>query len=922
MENQNRKIIETILQDNIKNNDEHYFLLLNQLNKLNFPIAIINDQLDIIFTNSSINQLFKEIELKNFDNLHQIHDCIHLIEELKQHHHKNYPFYFSTKDDQSFGNFILSPEQLVFNNESYHLIYATDKSNSSNDRQYQSDDTTYLKNTEKQLSQDKDKFRTLINNAVDGVAIVDENAKVIFINNAFCQLLQIEEQELLNIDVWEIIFKMSSKKGKDEAYKEQIKGQILQLLKTQSENTVKQNQITILKNSSGEKIHIIESVFTFPTSKGNNIGIFLRDVTDLKQAEKEIQSAYELLTETEKIANFGSWTSNPKTGEGSWSKGSYAIRSASPDIAGSTKNHEHFMHPEDIEPYRKTFKTNLKSKGTEFKQEYRLIDSKGNIKNIEAHYKIQRDKNGEAIFITGIDRDITDQIKAQELIRKSEERFNLAMNAAQDGIWDWNLITNEIYFSPGWKKMLGYEDHELPNDFAVWEELTHPDDVKRAWDLHYAHINGKIPRIELELRMKHKKGHWVDILTRSTAIFNENKQAIRMIGTHTDISESKKILNQLKYQKKLNQQYLDVAGTMLLVLDPDQNVVLINPKGCEILEYEKEEIIGKNWFDHFLPQKGISEIKKVFNTAIKGDIEFVEYYENPILTKRGKEKIIAWHNSVIHDENGKIIKLFSSGNDITEELKYKQELIIAKQKAEESDRLKSTFLANMSHEIRTPMNGIMGFAQLLREPLLEEEEIKQYVDVIERSGKRMLNIINDLIDISKIEAQQMEVVLEETNINVQITHLKTFFNPEAQKKNIELKIHTPLTNEKATILSDREKIYAILTNLIKNAVKFTKKGSVEFGYNDNNNYLEFYVKDTGLGIPKEKQSTIFERFVQADMAHNREFEGAGLGLAIARAYVEMLGGKIWIEKSDEEGTEFRFKIPKKSKASRGNAPHI
>jgi PAS domain S-box-containing protein len=804
--------------------------------------------------------------------------------------------------------------------------------------------------------------------------------------------------------------------------------------------------------------------------------------------------------------------------------------------------------------------------------------------------------------------------------------------------------------------------------------------------------------------MKHKEGHFVNILSRSNAIFNENNEPIRMIGTHVDISPIKAIQHKLEYQKKLTQQYVDVAGTIMLALDPEQSVVLINPKGCEVLEYEKEEIIGKNWFNHFLPQENIEDVKKVFNQVITGILEQVEYFENAILTKNGEEKIIAWHNSVVKDENGEIIRLFSSGNDITEEAKYKKaleqseetirlalasgnqglydlniktgetktndnyalmlgynpesfvetnsfwasrlhpddiekttqiynqyikggipeysvefrqktadnkwkwilsygrivefdeegkplrmigthtnidelkkaqeqlsdseekykalymnaplayqslnitgriidvnpqwlktlgyerkevmgkyfgdflnpeskehfkekfpvfkargqvsdvrynmitktgdqiivsfegcigytktgqfrqtyctfkditsetianellqeaaqeieiserkfrelyeksgdaiailthdqiidcnqsyfklfgyqkkediigknpgklspeyqpngdlsleavrrynnnlkelgtsrfewyhmrkdkslfpaevllthlgenehgviqihavvrditsrkqrekEIIEARNKAEESDRLKSAFLANMSHEIRTPMNGIMGFAELLKEPQLEKEEMQQYIAVIERSGIRMLNIINDLIDISKIEAQQMEVVLGDTNINKQINYLHKFFMPEAKKNNIALKTQTPLSDKDAVFHTDKEKLYAILTNLIKNAIKHTTEGQIEFGYKVVGKKLEFFVADSGTGIPQERQKHIFERFVQADMSHNRKFEGAGLGLAISKAYVEMLGGKIWIEKSDEEGTEFRFTIPK------------
>jgi hypothetical protein len=246
---------------------------------------------------------------------------------------------------------------------------------------------------------------------------------------------------------------------------------------------------------------------------------------------------------------------------------------------------------------------------------------------------------------------------------------------------------------------------------------------------------------------------------------------------------------------------------------------------------------------------------------------------------------------------------------IIERKKMIQDLVAAKEKAEESDRLKSAFLANMSHEIRTPMNGILGFAELLREPKLSGEEQQMFIDIIEKSGERMLNIINDLINISKIESGQMDVHFSETNINEQLDFLYNFFKLEAHQKGLKLIVNYPLSAEQTNISTDKEKVYAILTNLIKNAIKFTKSGTIEFGYRVAENKLIFYIKDTGIGIPQKKQKTIFERFVQASSGMSSVYEGAGLGLAISKAYVEMLGCEIWIESEQGKGTCFYFTLP-------------
>jgi signal transduction histidine kinase len=242
-----------------------------------------------------------------------------------------------------------------------------------------------------------------------------------------------------------------------------------------------------------------------------------------------------------------------------------------------------------------------------------------------------------------------------------------------------------------------------------------------------------------------------------------------------------------------------------------------------------------------------------------------------------------------------------------------KELVKAKVKAVESNRLKSAFLANMSHEIRTPMNGILGFVGLLDNLELTCEQQQQYIKTIEKSGIRMLNIVNNIIDISKIDAGLMEVRIMGSDINEQIEYIYNFFKPEADGKGIQLHFKNALPAKEAIIKTDREKLYAILTNLVKNAIKNTIKGSIEFGYilktYHETEVLEFYVKDTGMGIPRHSQKTIFERFVQANTINTMATQGAGLGLAITKSYIEMLGGKIWVESEEGIGSCFYFTLP-------------
>ncbi len=233
----------------------------------------------------------------------------------------------------------------------------------------------------------------------------------------------------------------------------------------------------------------------------------------------------------------------------------------------------------------------------------------------------------------------------------------------------------------------------------------------------------------------------------------------------------------------------------------------------------------------------------------------------------------------------------------------------AKLKAEENDKLKSAFLSNIAHEIRTPMHGILGFADLLKTSALSAEQMQEYISIIEKSSLRMLNTITDLIDISKIESKQAEVTFSLVDVNRQVESMYAVFKPEADKKGLHFSITTEQAQEETVISTDREKLETILSKLLKNALKYTSKGAIESGYENKGKYIRFFVKDTGIGIENDKLESIFDRFTQADNSLSKTYDGAGLGLSITKAYVEMLGGTIWVESEPGKGSVFYFTIP-------------
>jgi len=248
-----------------------------------------------------------------------------------------------------------------------------------------------------------------------------------------------------------------------------------------------------------------------------------------------------------------------------------------------------------------------------------------------------------------------------------------------------------------------------------------------------------------------------------------------------------------------------------------------------------------------------------------------------------------------------------------ERVKTFEELKLAKEKAEESDRLKSAFLANMSHEIRTPMNGILGFTGLLKEGWVEPKVQKQYLNIVEQNGERLLNLINDLIDVSKIEAGQVQINNSEIDVHEEIQSVCEFFMHDAEKKGISLNALLP-RNSKVKLITDKVKLHSIISNLVKNALKFTSKGSVFVGYEPDGSFIRFFVKDSGPGIPDDKIDIVFRRFEQADQTLTKSYEGSGLGLPIARALTEKMGGKMWVESEVGKGSEFYFTLPVRENA--------
>ena len=382
--------------------------------------------------------------------------------------------------------------------------------------------------------------------------------------------------------------------------------------------------------------------------------------------------------------------------------------------------------------------------------------------------------------------------------------------------------------------------------------------------------------------------------------------------TMVEIPDHKHVHELLIESEIRYRRLFESAKDGILILNAETGKILaVNPFLIKLLGLPEDRLIDKEIWDIEMFGEIVANKDKFLDLQRK---KYVRYEDLTLKTIDGRRIDVEVVSNVYTSHKKKVIQC--NIRDMTLLKREKEELIKAKVQAEEGDRLKTAFLANMSHEIRTPINGIIGFAELLKMPDLDQDSQDQYISIIEKSGDRMLNIINDIISLSKVDSGQMGISISRTNINEQLDFIYAFFKKEVEQKGIKLIYEKSLLENEAYIDTDREKVYAVLTNLVKNAIKFTQSGSIEIGCNiepgrsvTEPEELEFFVKDTGVGIQSDQLNIIFERFRQGSELLSRNYEGAGLGLSISKAYVEMLGGKIWTNSVLGQGSTFYFTLP-------------
>lgn len=357
------------------------------------------------------------------------------------------------------------------------------------------------------------------------------------------------------------------------------------------------------------------------------------------------------------------------------------------------------------------------------------------------------------------------------------------------------------------------------------------------------------------------------------------------------------------------QRLFESSPAAIALLNIGGEITRVNREFIKIFGYSREELINRKLTDIIVPEADKETVREDYIGVREGRT----ITRNAVRIKKGNEKVfVSILCTPIEIEKGQL-GIYLIYTDITKQKRYEEKLKFAKEKAEESDRLKTAFLNNLSHEVRTPMNAIVGFSELITKDALSVKERTKYLSAIGKSTRNLLDLINDIVDIAKIETGELNVNKRKFELNSLLDELKTQYVSELkilQKNKIELKV-TEGVKQELYINTDPLRLKQILSNLISNAIKFTSNGYVEYGYriNEEKNGLYFFVKDTGIGINENDLKIIFERFRQVDISSTRKHGGSGLGLAISKELVKLLGGEIGVESVPGKGAKFWFTLP-------------
>lgn len=811
------------------------------------------------------------------------------------------------------------------------------------------DITERLKN-ERELQKSESMFNSIFNSNPYPMHLVNSEFEIIATNSKLLDLKELEFEDIKGEKCYEVY----------QNNKEICDNCAVEYVFETKKNYRLESQIILPDNS----IKYFET-YAYPILDNDDNIIYAVettiDITDKKIIEKKLIENEKLLKEAQKIAKLGHWKLDLVKNELVWSDEMYRIFDVKQHEFKVT--YEDFLdkiHPDDRNKVNDAYLGALKTK-LPYEIEHRLLLKTGELKYVVEKCITEFDEQGKPLQSIGTILDITNQkqielalknqneeyyalneeykvqneelFKAKKASEKSEEWFRAISEQAVEGITIADVEGRYVFVNPAFCKMTGYDKEELLK-ITIFDLLSNRKGVA---------IDPELFGVPTEFTLKRKDNSIFPIQIVVNPIKIDNKDLF--LAIIADFTEQKEIEEALLKSEAHYRQLFDSLPYGGEIIDKDGRIVNCSNATLTMLGYEKEELIGEHIIK-FIDEKYINVYKKNFPKILKGEKLFLEV---TLVHKSGRKINVLRAGQPIYNIKNEEEGVLAISVDITERKKAEKELlkqnkeycslteeyqtqnaelILAKEKAEESNNLKTEFINNMSHEIRTPMNGILGFSDFLLEDELSNEKRKQFATIIQNSGKQLMRIIDDILEISKLGTKQVTAIESELVLNDLLLELFSIFDIKAKENKTPLYLKNELSDEESIIYSDELKLNKIISNLLENALKFTNNGYIELGYNiifgkdivannlsmdidDDDAFLQIYVKDTGIGIAEDKQEIIFERFSQENKEISKKVGGLGLGLSIAKENTELLGGKITLVSEKEKGTTFFVTIPYK-----------
>jgi len=747
-------------------------------------------------------------------------------------------------------------------------------------------DITERKNYEKQLKESEEKFRTITESSPDAIFTHDKKGKLLYVNNKAVQMLGYSKEELLSFTIADVVPK--------ERVEEQ--NQIFeQLLETGSKFV----EVELVKRN-GELIPVDINAVLLPD--GLVYGS-CRDITERKLMVNEVKQSETLLSEAMKIASLGTWEYDVASDQFEFNDQFYMLLRTTAEKEGgyimSSSNYARkFVHPDDISVVGLETKKALQTTDPNYysRIDHRIIYADGNLGYITVHIRIKKDQHGHTVKTFGVNQDITERKQNEELLLK----LSRAVEQSPASIIITNTEGNIEYINPKVTELTGYTLQEVvggkPNIFSSGEKSE--SEYKDLWK---SISSGKEWRGEFHNKKKNGELYWES--ASISPIINEKGIITHYLAVKEDITDQKRTALEIISQKNKFAQLFDNSPVAIVLLDDNDRIINVNEAFTKLFGFPHDELIGILLNEIIVPD----ELKKEYLACSVATQSGKQFYQESYRQRKDGSKVYVKIIGIPILLNNKIVGIYGMYVDMTHQKDVQEKLKVAKELAEQSDKLKSEFLAQMSHEIRTPINIVLGYLEYLNELFGEKKnsEAEGCFNGINLASKRIIRTIDLLLNASELQTGNYQPYFVKIDLDEGILNkLYQEFQLAAKQRGLELIYNSEVSETELFV--DEYSTTQIFVNLIDNALNYTKKGKVEILLTKNiTGSITVEIKDTGIGIAKEFLPRLFDAFTQEEQGYTRSFEGNGLGLALVKSYCDINNASIEVESEKNVGSTFR-----------------